>query len=385
MADDDGDLWVSGRVDDMINTGGENVYPDEIEAALVCCPAVADVVVVGLPDERWGQAVTAFVVPAADVAPGEAVAATRRLGPPDPARRCERPKRVVAVDAVPRSAVGKTLRRVLVDGDFVAARGHRRSRVMTWTPARDEDAALVSGAGRFVDDLDPLPGTLVAAIVRSPHPHARIRGVDLARARAHPGVAAVIGPEEVGAAVRPFPLSTVDAHAVPAQRRRHRALRRRARRGGRGRRPLRRRGRRRARRGRLRAARRRRRHPRGAGARAPSCCTRRRGTNVATDRTFSFGPVDDAFARADHVVHGEYTFPRYSSVPMECYGVVAHWRDESEGPAVECWANFHGPFTMVPVAAGCARRRRSRGSGCTCRPTSAAASASSRASTPTSC
>ena len=76
------------------------------------------------------------------------------------------------------------------------------------------------------------------------------------------------------------------------------------------------------------------------------------GTNVATDRTFSFGPVDDAFARADHVVHGEYTFPRYSSVPMECYGVVAQWRDESEGPAVECWANFHGPFTMVPVAAG---------------------------------
>ncbi|GAA4762369.1 class I adenylate-forming enzyme family protein [Actinomycetospora chibensis] len=119
VADEDGDLWVSGRVDDMINTGGENVYPDEIEAALVCCPAVADVVVVGLPDERWGQAVTAFVVPAADVAPGEAVAATdawaRRVLP-----SLRRPKRVVAVDAVPRSAVGKTLRRVLVDGDFVA-------------------------------------------------------------------------------------------------------------------------------------------------------------------------------------------------------------------------------------------------------------------------
>ena len=118
VTDDDGDLWVSGRVDDMINTGGENVYPDEIEAALVCCPAVADVVVVGLPDERWGQAVTAFVVPAADVAPDEAVAAAdawaRRILP-----SLRRPKRVVAVDAVPRSAVGKTLRRVLVDGDFV--------------------------------------------------------------------------------------------------------------------------------------------------------------------------------------------------------------------------------------------------------------------------
>ena len=62
--DDDGDLWVSGRVDDMINSGGENIYPDEIEAALAGCPAVSAVVVVGLPDDRWGQAVTAFVVPA---------------------------------------------------------------------------------------------------------------------------------------------------------------------------------------------------------------------------------------------------------------------------------------------------------------------------------
>ncbi|WP_328309450.1 xanthine dehydrogenase family protein molybdopterin-binding subunit [Actinomycetospora sp. NBC_00405] len=222
---------------------------------------------------------------------------------------------------------------------------------MTWTPARDEDAALVSGAGRFVDDLDPLPGTLVAAIVRSPHPHAGIRGVDLARARAHPGVAAVIGPEEIGAAVRPFPLSTttpmpylpsavdtaryvgepvavvvagdryvaedaaelveVDYEPLDVVVDTHAAL-----------------------------------EP-GAVLLHPEA-----GTNVATDRTFSFGAVDDAFARADHVVHGEYTFPRYSSVPMECYGVVAQWREESEGPAVECWANFHGPFTMVPVAAG---------------------------------
>lgn len=117
VADDDGDLWVSGRVDDMINTGGENVYPDEIEAALVWCPAVADVVVVGLPDERWGQAVTAFVVPATDVPADEAVAAADawagRVLP-----SLHRPKRVIALDAVPRSAVGKTLRRVLVAGDY---------------------------------------------------------------------------------------------------------------------------------------------------------------------------------------------------------------------------------------------------------------------------
>lgn len=77
-----------------------------------------------------------------------------------------------------------------------------------WVPARTEDGPLVTGQGRFLDDLDPLPGTLVAAVVRSTQPHARLRAVDLSRARAHPDVAAVIGPDEVRAALRPFPLST---------------------------------------------------------------------------------------------------------------------------------------------------------------------------------
>ena len=72
---------------------------------------------------------------------------------------------------------------------------------------RVEDAALLFGRGRFLDDLDPLPGALSAAVVRSPHPHARIRGVDTAAALGAPGVAAVIGPDEVAAELRPFPLS----------------------------------------------------------------------------------------------------------------------------------------------------------------------------------
>jgi 2-furoate---CoA ligase len=119
VADEDGDLWVSGRVDDMINSGGENIYPDEIEAVLVRCPAVDDVCVVGLADERWGQAVTAFVVPAQRVAPlvaaTEAYAYARTALP-----SVKRPKRVIAVDAIPRSGVGKTLRRTLVAGEFDA-------------------------------------------------------------------------------------------------------------------------------------------------------------------------------------------------------------------------------------------------------------------------
>jgi 2-furoate---CoA ligase len=119
VADEDGDLWVSGRVDDMINSGGENIYPDEIEAALVRCPAIDDVCVVGLPDERWGQAVTAFVVPARDTDPvaaaEKAMAYARDVLP-----SLKRPKRVIAVGAIPRSGVGKTLRRTLVAGEFTA-------------------------------------------------------------------------------------------------------------------------------------------------------------------------------------------------------------------------------------------------------------------------
>jgi len=62
----DGRLVVRGRADDVINTGGEKVVPGEVEAVLGTCDGVADVVVLGLPDPEWGEAVTAFVVLAAD-------------------------------------------------------------------------------------------------------------------------------------------------------------------------------------------------------------------------------------------------------------------------------------------------------------------------------
>ncbi|HEX6444114.1 MAG TPA: AMP-binding protein [Streptosporangiales bacterium] len=126
VEDEDGDLWVSGRVDDMINSGGENIYPDEIEAALARCPAVDDICVVGLPDERWGSAVTAFIVPVAGLDPDDAVAqvtAYARDGSGLPSLK--RPKRVIAVPEIPKSAVGKILRRTLVAGDYkpLAERG----------------------------------------------------------------------------------------------------------------------------------------------------------------------------------------------------------------------------------------------------------------------
>ena len=117
IADPDGDLWVTGRVDDMINSGGENVYPDEIEAALIRCPHIDDACVVGLPDERWGQAVTAFVVPARGVDAAEAASRTEEFAR-EALPSLRRPKRVIAVASIPRSGVGKTLRRMLVAGEF---------------------------------------------------------------------------------------------------------------------------------------------------------------------------------------------------------------------------------------------------------------------------
>lgn len=217
--------------------------------------------------------------------------------------------------------------------------------------ARIEDANLVTGKSAFLDDLDPIPGTLVAAVVRSPHAHARITSVDLSRAREHPGVAAVIGPSEVQESLKPFPLSLrtpMDYYPTGTDKVRYvgepvavvvatdrytaedaaelvdieyelesvvvDALR--------------------------------------ATEHEAPLLHERAATNVASDRVFDFGPVDEEFARATHVVEGDYYFPRYSSTPMECYSVIANWVDGPLNPEVTVWSNFHGPFSMVPVLCG---------------------------------
>jgi 2-furoate---CoA ligase len=114
--DQDGDLWVTGRVDDMIITGGENVQPVEVEEVVARHPEVADVAVAGLPDERWGQVVTAFVVPTRPGTTPEDIAAFCRENPN--LARFKRPRRIVFVRQIPRSPVGKILRRMLVAGDY---------------------------------------------------------------------------------------------------------------------------------------------------------------------------------------------------------------------------------------------------------------------------
>ncbi len=111
----DGRLEVVDRKRDLVITGGVKVSPTEVEAVLRRHPAVADVAVAGTPDPEWGERVVAYVVPVA----GEAVPTLADLR--DFARRhlapAKLPRQVVAVPAVPRTAGGKPLRRLLLPVD----------------------------------------------------------------------------------------------------------------------------------------------------------------------------------------------------------------------------------------------------------------------------
>jgi 2-furoate---CoA ligase len=112
--DADGDLFVTGRVDDMIITGGENVSPVEIESCLSLHAAVSEVAVVGLPDERWGKVVTAFIKRTAAIEHEHLDQHCRDAG----LANFKRPRRYVFVEAIPKSPVGKLLRRLLVAGEY---------------------------------------------------------------------------------------------------------------------------------------------------------------------------------------------------------------------------------------------------------------------------
>lgn len=112
--DQDGDLFVTGRVDDMIITGGENVLPVEIESCLSLHPAVSEVAVVGMPHERWGQQVTAFIVRGIEVEAAQLDDWCKR----SELANFKRPRDYVFVEAIPKSPVGKILRRLLLSGDY---------------------------------------------------------------------------------------------------------------------------------------------------------------------------------------------------------------------------------------------------------------------------
>ena len=112
--DEDGDLWVLGRVDDMIISGGENINPEEVEDALLRSGLCQGVVVIGLPDERMGQKVVAFVEPKEGVSP----AALDDACQAGALANFKRPRGYAFIDAIPRTASGKLLRRKLRDGEY---------------------------------------------------------------------------------------------------------------------------------------------------------------------------------------------------------------------------------------------------------------------------
>jgi acyl-CoA synthetase (AMP-forming)/AMP-acid ligase II len=108
--DRNGYLFVEGRADDTIIRGGENIAPAEIEDVLISHPAVAEVAVVGIPDDQWGQRICAVVVPrsGAAVTAGELISFVRgRL------RGSRTPDAIVWRERLPHSAIGKLLRRQL--------------------------------------------------------------------------------------------------------------------------------------------------------------------------------------------------------------------------------------------------------------------------------
>ena len=114
--DEDGDLFVTGRVDDMIISGGENISPVDIESVLSLHPGVEEVAVAGVKDDRWGQRVVAFVKRKQAV---EAQALDEHCMHSDLAN-FKRPREYVFVREIPKSPVGKILRRKLSAGEFEA-------------------------------------------------------------------------------------------------------------------------------------------------------------------------------------------------------------------------------------------------------------------------
>jgi acyl-CoA synthetase (AMP-forming)/AMP-acid ligase II len=108
--DEDGYVFIYDRVKDMIVTGGENVYPAEVENALFGHPAIADAAVIGVPDDTWGETVKAIVVLKPGAAPDTAdiIAWARAL-----IANFKTPKSVDFVNAIPRNLSGKILRREL--------------------------------------------------------------------------------------------------------------------------------------------------------------------------------------------------------------------------------------------------------------------------------
>ena len=214
---------------------------------------------------------------------------------------------------------------------------------------RKEDAALLTGNARFIDDMEPVPGIRHAAILRSNHAHARIVSIDATRALELPGVAGVVTGREIAAAIKPIPSAVrVPIEFYPAAVEKVRyvgepvaviiaedryvaedamelvdvayeplppAV-----------------------------------DPLSALAEGAPVLHDAVGSNLVHHRTFRYGDPEAAFARADRVVRLDWRFPRYSSTPMETYGLVAHFERRPDRYTI--WSNFQGPFILHALMTG---------------------------------
>ena len=213
---------------------------------------------------------------------------------------------------------------------------------------RVEDARLLAGRGSFIDDHDPLPNVHHAAIVRSPHAHARITGYDVAAALAMDGVVGVVTGADVARLTKPFSVG------VTAPVRYYCAATDKARFVGEP----------------VAVVVARTRYLAEDAAEAvvvryeplPAVVDVERalepdapvlheavGSNLAGHRRLVYGDPDRAFAEADLVLRERFRYPKYSSTPIETYGVIARW-EPLEG-AYTVWSNFMGPFIMHPLTA----------------------------------
>jgi acetyl-CoA synthetase len=117
--DEDGDIWLLGRVDDVMNVSGHRISTTEVESALVSNPKVAEAAVVGAADQTTGQGIVAFVIPRGDVAADEAAGdsfvrelrehVAKEIG------KIARPRQIMVVPELPKTRSGKIMRRLLRD------------------------------------------------------------------------------------------------------------------------------------------------------------------------------------------------------------------------------------------------------------------------------
>lgn len=213
---------------------------------------------------------------------------------------------------------------------------------------RVEDASLLTGRGRFIDDLGERAGTLHAAILRSPYAHARISRLDVSAARAHPGIAAVITAEEVTkfgnslvvgvkAPIACWPIAVetvryvgepvavvvakdrylaedgldlIDVEYEPLPANIDPAF--------------------------------------AVAAGSPVLHEGLKG-NVASDRSFRYGKPEEVFKNAANTISVEINYPRNSCTPMETFGLVIEYDPNDD--AFDVVSNFQGPFSILAVIA----------------------------------